>query len=113
MKLLLSLCIVLLLCSSVMAANPAIKLERGVVNVVTSPVEIVKYTRAYWIKGSEKTPHIIVWFFAGTIEGTVEMVKRGGSGLWDVVSFPFAVPQNYDSLIKPDYVFEDWPRRGK
>lgn len=91
--------------------NPGQKLERGVVNIVTSPVEIPKEIRRYWIMGSEKTYHIIVWVFAGTIKGFISTLERAGSGVWDVVSFPVKVPANYEPLLRPDYVFEDWPKR--
>ncbi len=80
-------------------------------NVATSPVEIVKEIRRYWIKGSEKTLHISAWLFSGFVKGIVEMTKRASAGTWDVVTFPAAIPKNYDSLIKPDFVFENWPTR--
>ena len=80
-------------------------------NVVTAPLEIPKETRAYWIKGSEKTDHILVWLFAGAVKGVVETVKRAGSGVWDVVTFPFEKPADYEPLMKPHYVLDDWPGR--
>ena len=89
------------------------KLYRGVVNVVTAPVEIPKQVRVYWIKGAQKTPHIIVWILSGGVWGTVQAVKRTGSGVWDVVSFPFAKPEKFGPLMKPDFVFDEWPRNPK
>ena len=91
--------------------NPGKKFGRGVVNVVTAPLEIPKQTRAYWIEGSEKTPHILVWLFAGAVKGVVETVKRTGSGVWDMATFVFEKPDAYEPLMKPDYVFDDWPGR--
>jgi hypothetical protein len=36
---------------------------------------------------------------------------RVGSGAWDVVTFPIKTPANYEPLLKPDYVFDQWPQR--
>lgn len=92
------------------AANPAEKFWRGVVNVVTAPVEIPKQIRASWIEGAKKTDHIIVWMFSGAVWGTVQAIKRAGSGLWDVASFSVKIPDEYQSLIQPGCVFDEWPR---
>ena len=81
-------------------------------NIATAPVEITRRARASWIKGAEQTDHILVWIFAGTVEGLVEGVKRAGAGLWDVVTFPVAVPEDYGTFVEPEFVFEDWPSRG-
>ena len=91
-------------------SNPGKKLYRGVVNVVTAPVEIPKQARAYWIEGAQKTDHILVWIGSGTVWGMVQTVKRAGSGIWDIVSFPFEKPDQYEPLLKPDFVFDEWPR---
>lgn len=86
------------------------KLYRGVVNIITSPVEIPKQARAYWIEGAQKTDHILVWIGTGAVWGLVQGVKRASSGLWDMLSFPFEKPVKYNSLLKPDFVFDEWPR---
>ena len=89
--------------------GPVDKLVRGLTNVVTSPFEIPKQIRAYWIEGAQQTDHILVWVASGFVRGIVEDVKRFGSGVWDVVSFPISVPGDYEPLLKPDYVFQEWP----
>ncbi len=91
------------------AANGAIKkLQRGIVNVVTAPVEVPKQIRAYWIAGSEKTMHISPWVFCGLVKGLWMTPLRMGSGLWDTITFPFDT-----SFLKPEYVFDEWPKRKK
>ncbi len=90
--------------------NPGKKFYRGVVNVVTAPVEIPKQARAYWIEGAQKTDHILVWIGSGAVWGMVQTVKRVGSGFWDIVSFPFEKPDKYEPLLKPDFVFDEWPK---
>lgn len=93
------------------ASDPVKKIKRGVVNVVTSPLEIPKEVRAHWIKGSEKTYHILVWIACGFVKGTVMTAARIGSGAWDIVSAPVSVPEDNEPLLKPDYVFDQWPQR--
>ena len=97
--------------SAFAATNPVQKLGRGIVNVVTAPVEIPKEIRAHWIKGSEKTYHIIVWIFCGTVKGVVMTGARIGSGSWDIATAPINIPQDYAPLLKPEYVFDYWPKR--
>ncbi|MBZ0167757.1 MAG: exosortase system-associated protein, TIGR04073 family [Candidatus Omnitrophica bacterium] len=89
--------------------NPGAKLGRGIVNIVTAPVEIPKQTRAYWIEGAQLTDHILIWAGCGTVWGLIQTVKRAGSGVWDIVSFPFDKPADFEPLLSPDYVFENWP----
>ncbi len=89
--------------------NPGRKLLRGVVNIITAPVEIPRQARAYWIEGAYKTDHFLIWAGTGAVYGMVQTVKRAGSGVWDIASFPFEAPGGYEPLLKPDYVFEDWP----
>jgi len=108
--------IVLIVMSSSLARaeqGPAQKFYRGIVNIVTAPIEVPKQARAYWIKGAQITPHILVWIFSGAVWGVVEGVKRMGSGVWDIVSFPVNKPEGYEPLFKPDFVFNDWPRNPK
>jgi len=96
------------------AANGAIKkLQRGIVNIVTAPVEVPKQIRAYWIAGSKKTMHISAWLFCGFVKGLWMAPLRVGSGLWDVITFPLDLPGNGGSLLQPEYVFDDWPHRKK
>lgn len=100
-----------LFCASVAHAenNPGKKLVRGVTNIVTAPFEIPKHARAYWIEGAYKTDHILVWVGCGAVWGMVQGIKRTGSGIWDIISFPFDKPEEYQPLLKPEYVFQDWP----
>ena len=112
MKRMIMLVTVLLLSAplNVYADGPVHKLTRGIVNVVAAPVEIPKQARAYWIEGAQKTPHILVWIFSGTVWGVVQTVKRAGSGVWDIVSFPIDQPTEYQPLMLPEYPFQEWPR---
>ena len=92
-------------------ASPLEQLGRGLTNVVTSPVEIPKQVRRYWIRGSEKTFHIIAWVFCGAVKGMINSTARLGSGFWDVVTVVVPRSTTAAPLMKPDYVFEEWPKR--
>ena len=82
------------------AACPAVqKLTRGVITIVTSPLEIPKQSRIYWKRGAEKTPHVLVWIFCGAVKGAVNMVVRVGSGAWDTLTFPIPIPKDYKPLL--------------
>lgn len=110
-KILLIIALFILSSKVVFAENNAVKkLSRGFVNVVSAPIEVPKQIRNYWIEGARKTDHILVWLGSGAGWGLVQTVKRMGSGLWDMISFPFNKPQNFEPLLKPDYVLENWPR---
>ena len=111
-KILMLLIAVTVFFSSLVFADqgPGQKLYRGVVNVLTAPVEIPKQARSYWITGAQKTPHILVWIFSGAIWGVVEGIKRAGSGVWDIISFPFDKPAGFEPVFKPNFVFDQWPR---
>jgi putative exosortase-associated protein (TIGR04073 family) len=102
---------ILISASAVSAGSPVQKLERGFLNVLTAPVEIPKEIRAHWIAGSEKTYHIIVWIVSGFVKGSARTIVRVGSGLWDITTFSLNVPDEYGSVIHPEYVFDDWPQR--
>jgi putative exosortase-associated protein (TIGR04073 family) len=86
--------------------STARKLKRGVVNVVTAPLEIPKQTRIYWKAGAKKTDHILVWILSGFVKGSVNTVARIGSGLWDIASSPWETAKDDQPLFKPDYVFD-------
>ena len=116
MKMMLGLMMVLVVFSSSLChadTAPAGKFWRGAVNIVTAPLEVPKEARAYWIKGAQLTPHILVWIFCGSVWGLVQGIKRVGSGVWDIVSFPIDKPVGFEPLFKPDYVFQEWPRNPK
>ena len=87
------------------ANNPGEKLIRGVVNVVTFPLEIPKQTYSEYKRGREKTFHVSVWILCGLVKGTAYSVGRAASGAWDMLTFPLAIPENYTPVMQPDYVF--------
>lgn len=82
------------------------KLERGAINIVTSPMEIPKQIKVEYASESDKLGSKAASAFGGAMKGLVYFVGRLGSGLWDVVTFSMAVPENYEPLMKPEFIFE-------
>lgn len=106
-----SLCLLCAVSDVLAQPGPADKLQRGAVNIITSPLEIPREMRAHWIEGSQRTYHIIVWLLSGFIKGTVNVPVRLGSGVWDVCTFAVAVPEDYRPLVEPEYIWDQWPQR--
>ena len=81
------------------------KFKRGVVNIITSPLEIPRQLKLANIGGKEKVQQKTVWFFTGLVKGASYTVARIGSGVWDIATFNLAIPANYEPVLKPAYVF--------
>ncbi len=79
--------------------GPAGKLSRGIITIITAPLEVPVQARAYWKEGAKKTPHILVWIFCGAVKGMVNMVTRVSVGGYDVATFPIPLPKEYRPLI--------------
>ena len=87
--------------------NPIQKLKRGIVNVVTAPIEIAKGVDEGWKTSAKESKSASKGIFKGFFKGIVNTVGRMGSGVWDIVSFPFETPADYEPLMKPDYVLDE------
>lgn len=86
------------------AATPSAKLARGIANIVVGGIcEVPKNIDMEWKASKNAAIGILVGFFKGLGWG----VARVGSGLWDVLTFPAAVPANYEPLLKPDLVYDN------
>ena len=88
------------------AKNPSDKLARGFANVLSAPMELPKQIDVEWKAAAKKKSNIGAGILAGTLKGLAYTVGRLGSGIWDVISFPFQVPKNFEPVMKPDFVLE-------
>jgi len=79
------------------------KLGRGIVNVVTGWVELPKNI----YDTSVETNNPLMGITYGTLKGVGMTVVRTGAGAYDVVTFLFPIPQNYQPVLKPEFVFEE------
>ncbi len=84
--------------------NPVRKLGRGVANIVTGWVEIPKN-----VYDTTQDENIFMGLTIGLAKGLGMSVIRTGAGIYDAVTFPFPIPQDYEPLLEPEYVLgEEW-----
>lgn len=80
------------------------KLSRGLINIVSSPVEI---GRSISVTSHTKGPGY--GWTAGLLKGLGMTLVRMGAGFIEVVTFPFDFPdENKAPLIKPEYPWQKW-----
>ncbi len=99
------LSIMLVICLSVGAvspchANSAVrKLGRGIANVVTSPLEVC--VSVYHIFSTEGPAAAATY---GVVDGVVKTTMRAGVGVFEVITFPFPFPAEYDPILEPEFL---------
>lgn len=80
------------------------KLGRGVLNIVSSPVEVARTIHVE----SEVRGNGYGWT-AGLVKGLGRTIVRLGAGVVDLVTFPFDFPdENKAPLIEPEYAWQKW-----
>ncbi len=78
------------------------KLKRGVLNIISSPVEIA---RDIHVTTEEK--NLLSGWTIGLVKGLGDFVVRLGAGAIDTVTFPFNFPDDHKApLIEPEYVWQ-------
>jgi len=75
------------------------KLGRGLVNILTGWMEIPKNIAEEWRKTDPFTG-----FVMGTIKGIGYGWARTIGGIYDVFTFPFPLPKDYEPLMEPEFV---------
>lgn len=78
------------------------KLGRGIVNVVTSWVEIPRHVADEWEQTDPATGIVL-----GTVKGVGWTVARALTGVYETVTFPFPVPADYEPMMQPEFVVTD------
>lgn len=78
------------------------KLTRGFFNTVTGWVEIPKRIHETSYKSGPAAG-----FTWGVLRGLGYGFIRTAAGLYELVTFPFPAPPNYEPVIQPEYVFTD------
>ena len=81
--------------------NAFSKLGRGAANTLTGWIEIPK--NVYEISSKD---HPLKGISLGLIKGLGLGIVRTAVGLYEVVTFPFPIPEHYGPIIKPEYVIE-------
>jgi len=76
------------------------KLTRGFVNIVTGWVELPKR-----IQQTSEESGALSGFTWGLLRGLGYGFARTAAGLYELVTFPFPAPPDYEPVIQPEYVF--------
>ena len=82
-------------------AGPFKKLSRGFANTATGWIELPVTVN----KSCEKNDYI-GGFFYGIPIGLVRALLRTFIGVYEIVTFPFPVPRDYEAIIEPEFVME-------
>ena len=101
-SILLVVVLILGLFSFAYAKGPGDKLVRGVGNVLSGWLEIPLNIDREWAASK----NMGIGIFTGGVKGLVLGFARTCSGFWDALTFPVAVPENYEPFYSPDYVFD-------
>lgn len=84
-------------------ADPLRKLGRGLTNAVTGIVEIPK--KVILISKNDNPLLGLTW---GWVKGAAVGLLRTASGLYEAVTFPIPAPADYEPIINPEFVFQEW-----
>ena len=80
------------------------KLGRGIANVATSPLELVRTTQktisydGYW--------HGLSF---GVVQGIGRTVMRAAAGAFEIATFLVEFPEGFGPLMQPEFVFDSGP----
>ncbi len=86
--------------ASVSAAEPKDKISRGLVNMLSAVLEVPQNIDIEW----KASHNAAIGIFTGVFKGLFWGVARWASGLWDIATFAFPKPADYNSVIQPEYV---------
>ena len=84
------------------SANMMHKLGRGIVNVLTGWIEIPKNIAVEWKKTDPFSGFVV-----GAVKGFGWTWGRTLSGAYDVFTFPLPIPEDYKSLMEPEFILPD------
>lgn len=84
--------------------NAFTKLSRGLVNIISSPLEYIsEYMK---LEEDHNTAAAVI---GSVFTGTVSMVARILGGAYEVVTFPVPVPSAYKPLMQPPTPIDNFP----
>ena len=83
------------------------KLQRGFLNIVLSPMEV---STALAQEKSENYEQMPPSWMSGILRGTALMGGRALVGVYEIATFPFPIPKNYEPVMKPEFTWEKLPK---
>ncbi|MFH1594161.1 MAG: exosortase system-associated protein, TIGR04073 family [Candidatus Omnitrophota bacterium] len=90
----------LCLTTACFAEGPATKVGRGLANILTGWVEIPKN-----IYDTSVEDNIFSGLTIGLAKGVGMAIVRTGAGVYETITFPFPIPEDYAPVLEPEYVF--------
>ena len=91
---------VLCIQSPCFAQNMLRKLGRGVANVTTSTLEVPKAIQESFY---DDGPMAAATY--GLLDGIYKFVARTVVGVFEIVTFPFPLPEDYAPIVEPEFLF--------
>lgn len=76
------------------------KLGRGLINTATGWLEIPKK-----IYNISKNDNLFLGITIGTFKGLGWGISRTAVGIYEIITFPFPIPEGYKPIIDPEFVF--------
>ncbi len=89
-------------CNMTEEQNPATKLGRGLANILTGWVELPKN-----IYETSVEENVLSGLTMGLAKGIGMTIVRTGAGVYEVVTFPFPIPEDYLPVMEPEFVFSE------
>lgn len=96
----LALLMIFSLTTTCFAQDMGAKLARGLVNILTGWVEIPKN-----IYDTSVEDNIFSGLTIGLAKGVGMAIVRTGAGVYETVTFPFPIPDDFAPVLEPEYVF--------
>ncbi|MBF0216464.1 MAG: exosortase system-associated protein, TIGR04073 family [Candidatus Omnitrophica bacterium] len=82
------------------AQDPAKKLGRGLANILTGWVELPKN-----IYDTSVEENVLAGITMGLAKGVGMTIVRTGAGVYETITFPFPIPEDYQPVLEPEYIF--------
>lgn len=83
------------------------KLQRGFLNTVLSPFEISNE-----LQKETRTETMVPSFMWGLLRGGTYALARSAVGIYEMLTFPFPIPAEYEPIIQPEFPWELLPDRA-
>lgn len=84
------------------AQDPLNKLGRGLANVLTGWVELPKN-----VYDTSVEENVLSGLTMGLAKGIGMTIVRTGAGVFETVTFPFPIPEDYEPVLEPEFVFSE------
>lgn len=84
------------------AQDPLNKLGRGLANVLTGWVELPKN-----VYDTSVEENVLSGLTMGLAKGVGMTIVRTGAGVFETVTFPFPIPEDYEPVLEPEFVFSE------